>query len=93
MPGTTRNPASITQVNNEAKMLYSRGISSRCKSICIYRVCIEGIRVKGGLDDKVSERLRLFGLLESLRFREFEGLDLWAGAVSARLTGLVVLRP
>lgn len=39
VPGKITKPASRTQVKNEARMLWSRGIVSRARSISMYRVC------------------------------------------------------
>jgi hypothetical protein len=48
VPGTIRNPASMIQVKALARMLWSRGIWSRCRSISIYLVWTEGTRAKYG---------------------------------------------
>lgn len=50
VPGTIKKDAKRIQVNAPARMLYVRGIRSRCSSISIYFVCVDGMRTISGGD-------------------------------------------
>lgn len=70
VPGTTRKPARIIHVKRLAAILCIRGISSRCNSISMYRVCTEGTLVRGGFDVKVLDRPKVKLLLVFFRCRD-----------------------
>lgn len=59
----------------------------------MYRVRTDGTLVKGRLDESVSERLKMLGLVEIFRLGEFDAVDALTGAVSARRTGVRSLWP
>src|SRR5271170_52030 len=88
VPGMTRKPASKIQVNTAARMLCSLGIRSRCNSMSMYRVCVDGMRVSDGGRCSGSAELVRKGIPMTTSFvRVLEEVDSNEFAIRAGLRG------